>query len=148
MERPQDVYAALFKEQGACFLRKTASSGQHGALKGRKARHPRGVSSQFITGLLFTLPLLDGDSVIEILPPFESRSYVLLTLQVLREFGITAHFAGPYTLAVKGNQRYRSAVYTVEGDYSQLAFFAVRGAASALKRSAEVFDWTARRETG
>lgn len=125
------VYAALFKEQGACFLQEDGVIRQHGALKGGKLVIRGDVSSQFITGLLFTLPLLDGDSVIEILPPFESRSYVLLTLQVLREFGITAHFAGPYTLAVKGNQRYRSAVYTVEGDYSQLAFFAVRGAVGA-----------------
>ena len=131
MERPQDVYAALFKEQGACFLQEDGVIRQHGALKGGKLVIRGDVSSQFITGLLFTLPLLDGNSVIEILPPFESRSYVLLTLQVLCEFGITAHFANPYTLVVPGNQRYRSAVYTVEGDYSQLAFFAVRGAVGA-----------------
>lgn len=131
MERPQDVYAALFKEQGACFSQEDGILRQQGALKGGKLVIRGDVSSQFITGLLFTLPLLDGDSVIEILPPFESRSYVLLTLQVLRDFGITAHFADPYTLVVPGNQRYCSAAHTVEGDYSQLAFFAVRGAIGA-----------------
>lgn len=131
MERPQNVYAALFKEQGAYFSQEEGLLRQQGALEGGKLTIRGDVSSQFITGLLLTLPLLDENSIIEILPPFESRSYVLLTLQVLRDFGVTARFAAPYTLVVPGNQRYHAGVHMVEGDYSQLAFFAVRGAIGA-----------------
>lgn len=130
MERPQDVYEKLFEEQGLFFSR----GGQirlRGAVKGGELTIRGDISSQFITGLLFTLPLLERDSVIRILPPFESASYVALTLRVLEAFGVCAEFADPHTLLIPGNQRYRPCDYTVEGDFSQLAFWAVRGAIGA-----------------
>ena len=46
------------------------------------------MSSQFISGLLFALPLLDGDSQINIIPPFNSKNYVDMTLKVLDEYNI------------------------------------------------------------
>ena len=52
------------------------------------------VSSQFITGLLFSLPLLPEDSRIEILPPLQSRGSVDRTLDTLRQFGVKAAFDG------------------------------------------------------
>ncbi len=131
MERPQDVYASLFEKQGARFFQKEGALFQEGALKGGRLTVRGDVSSQFVTGLLLALPLLKEDSVIEIQPPFESRPYVLLTLQVLRDFGVNAWFEGRDTLVIPGGQRYQSTAYTVEGDYSQLAFFAVRGAIGA-----------------
>ncbi|MFR8460543.1 MAG: 3-phosphoshikimate 1-carboxyvinyltransferase [Ruthenibacterium lactatiformans] len=87
------------------------------------------ISSQFISGLLFALPLLSGASVIRITPPFESRSYVDLTLRALADFGVRAAFTDENTIAVPGGQTYRPCAYTVEGDYSQAAFLAVLGAA-------------------
>lgn len=47
------------------------------------------ISSQFITGLLFALPLLNGNSIINVIPPVESRPYIDMTLNTLKKFGIT-----------------------------------------------------------
>lgn len=131
MERPQDVYEALFEEQGLFFARDGESVRLKGKLKGGDLIVRGDISSQFITGLLFTLPLLEEDSVVHILPPFESASYVALTLKVLEAFGIRADFADTYTLRIPGRQKYQPRDYTVEGDFSQLAFWAVRGAIGA-----------------
>ena len=86
---------------------------------------PGDVSSQFISGLLFALPLLPGDSHIRIQPPFESRGYVNMTLQVMDAFGVQAAFLDGLTLRVPGNQRFTApaAPFLVEGDDSQAAFF-------------------------
>lgn len=130
MERPQDVYETLFEKQGLSFARGERLK-LHGAVCGGELIIRGDISSQFITGLLFTLPLLDRDSVIHILPPFESASYVKLTLRVLESFGIRAEFSDTYTLFIPGNQTYQPRDYTVEGDFSQLAFWAVRGAIGA-----------------
>ncbi len=81
------------------------------------------VSSQFITGLLFALPLLEGDSTLEILPPFESRGYVDLTVDILRRFGIEIRQKSELCFAISGGQRYTPICEEVEGDYSQAAFF-------------------------
>ncbi|WP_373706661.1 3-phosphoshikimate 1-carboxyvinyltransferase, partial [Jeotgalibaca porci] len=87
------------------------------------------VSSQFITGLLFTLPLLRGDSVIAITTEVESIGYLELTLEVLRAFGISVTYnETEREFLIPGGQRYRAQTYTVEGDYSQAAFFLSAGA--------------------
>lgn len=86
------------------------------------------VSSQFVTGLLFALPLLNGDSVIHILPPVESYAYIEMTLSVLRIFGIEVTKQGD-SFYIKGNQAYRAPeTVTVEGDWSNAAFFLTAGA--------------------
>lgn len=97
------------------------------AVRGRlSAGHFRlmgNVSSQFITGLLFALPTLSGDSTIEILPPFESRGYVDLTIDILRRFGVKIQQRGELCFAVRGGQCYAPIEAKVEGDWSQAAFF-------------------------
>ena len=85
------------------------------------------ISSQFISGLLFLLPLLDKDSVIEITKPYESKSYVELTIDMLKKYGIEIE-SNDNVIYIKGNQEYKSFDYEVEGDYSQAAFFLVLGA--------------------
>ena len=89
------------------------------------------VSSQFITGLLFSLPLLPEDSRIEILPPFQSRGYVDLTLDAMQQFGVKvsarARKNGSMMYRVAAPQRYVASDFAVEGDYSQAAFLAVLG---------------------
>jgi 3-phosphoshikimate 1-carboxyvinyltransferase len=87
---------------------------------------PGNVSSQFITGLLFALPLLDGESEIVVTSHLESKGYIDLTLDVLRDFGIEVE-VNNQTYKVKGNQTYMAADYRVEGDYSQVAFWVVAG---------------------
>lgn len=131
LERPQSVYEELFREQEAEFSHTADAIRLRGRLRSGRFTLRGDVSSQFITGLLFALPLLDGDSELHILPPFESRSYVELTLETLGAFGIRAGFQDEYTLRIPGGQRYQpQPSYEVEGDYSQAAFFAVLGAVS------------------
>lgn len=127
LARPQEVYANLFASQGLEFSHgKTIKI--DGALKAGDYEIDGSVSSQFITGLLYTLPLLGGDSKIVITEPFESRSYVNLTIQTLKNFGVVVEWLDANTLAVAGNQKYVARDYVVEGDCSQAAFFAVLGA--------------------
>ena len=71
-----------------------------------------GVSSQYITGLLFALPLLSGDSRLVITGRLESRPYVDITLQVLREFGITVRCTEP---AQDPEQPEASILYEIPG---------------------------------
>ncbi len=84
------------------------------------------VSSQFLSGLLFALPLLKKDSVIELLTPMESKGYIDLTLDVLTIFGIHVLQADQY-FYIKGGQNYQPQTVTVEADYSQAAFWMVAG---------------------
>ncbi len=81
------------------------------------------VSSQFVTGLLFALPLLDGESRIRFLTPLESRGYVDMTLQVLADAGIRIDEV-PDGFRLAGPQRYRPQTGAVpEGDWSGAAFW-------------------------
>lgn len=85
------------------------------------------VSSQFISGFLFALPFMNQDTFIEINPPFESKSYVAMTMDVLNRFQVEIQYVNEHCILVKGNQRYRATKMKIEGDYSQLAFFAALG---------------------
>lgn len=88
---------------------------------------PGNISSQFITGLLLALPLLPGDSRIRLTTPMESAGYIDLTLSVLHDFGIHIRTVeGGWE--VPGWQQYQPRDYTVEGDWSQAAFFLAAGA--------------------
>ena len=127
IERPQNVYEMLFQEQGIDFVRTYPNIIIDGRLKPGELTLKGNVSSQFITGLLFALPLLEADSKIHIEPPFESRSYVDLTIQMLKRFQIIVEYEDAYTLAIKGNQQYQPTDVLVEGDYSQLVFWASLG---------------------
>ncbi len=128
MERPQTVYADLFAACGLKFTHTDEEISLWGALPAGEYTVRGDVSSQFISGLLFALPLARGDSVLHITPPFESRSYVALTLRALADFGVSAAFTEENTLSIPGNQTYRPCNCTVEGDASQAAFPAVLGA--------------------
>ena len=83
-------------------------------------------SSQFLTGLLFSLPLLDGDSYITFKGDLVSRPYINITVDVLKCFGVKIERAGN-GFKVPGNQKYITCTYNVEGDYSLSAFFGVLG---------------------
>ncbi len=89
---------------------------------------PGDISSQFVTGLLFALPLLDGDSEIRIASRLESAPYVDLTLDMMERFGVAADKGGYRSFGVRGGQKYRACDIAIEADYSQAAFFLVAGA--------------------
>lgn len=123
MERPQSVYEELFEKQSLQFEKDGSFLKLKGPLHGGYFSLPGDVSSQFFSGLLFALPLCKEDSVIEILAPFESSSYVNLTIEALRKAGVQATLKDNI-LHIPGNQTYHSFETTVEGDDSQMAFYA------------------------
>lgn len=129
MERPLCVYEKLFQEQGISFARSSDSVTVCGTLTWGTFSVAGDVSSQFLTGLLFALPLLKGESRLEITTPLESASYLSLTLQALETFGVRVDREGERSFGVSGNQRYLPRNCTVEGDESNAAFF---GALNAL----------------
>ena len=128
MKRPQQVYADLFHARGLQFRQTDDYIYQMGALTAGEYTFPGNVSSQFVTGLLYALPMLEGDSVLTLTGRVESRPYIDLTLSALADFGVTARWEGENRLIIPGGQRFRPCDYTVEGDYSQAAFPAVLGA--------------------
>ena len=122
LERPMDTYRDLFTGIGGQFVQSPQELRVQGALPGGDYALPGDISSQFISGLLFALPLAQRDSTLRLTTPLESAQYVDLTLDTLAAFGITiTQKDGVYH--IPGGQRYRPAAYTVEGDYSQAAFF-------------------------
>ena len=124
LQRPMDVYKDIFVQQGLSFKQGETLQIQ-GPIHSQNFVIRGDISSQFITGLMFALPLLDKDSTLEILPPFESKSYVNLTLQMLEAFGIQIIEEDALHYTIPGKQTYQAKDVRVEGDYSQLAFFAV-----------------------
>ena len=86
------------------------------------------ISSQFITGLLFSLPLLDGESKIIINGKLESSNYIDISLDCLSKFGIKIINNSYQEFIIEGNQSYKAGNYRTEADYSQAAFFLVANA--------------------
>lgn len=126
LTRPQDVYKSVFEEDEIEFLHTPQKIMVNGSIKARKYTIDGSISSQFFTGLMFALPLLKDDSYITIAGTLESEGYIDLTMDILEKYGVTIHAIenGYY---IPGNQSYTPFDYTVEGDYSQAAFFLVGG---------------------
>ncbi|WP_026885832.1 3-phosphoshikimate 1-carboxyvinyltransferase [Clostridium beijerinckii] len=124
-KRPLDTYYKIFDEQGIKYSYKEGilDLKTEGKLKAGEFKMEGNISSQFITGLLFTLPLLDGDSKIIITTEMESKGYIDLTLSAIKDFGVEIINNNYEEFIIKGNQIYKSIDYRVEGDYSQAAFF-------------------------
>lgn len=143
MTRPMSVYEEIARNQGVTFIKSPDMITVQGKLQSGVYEVAGNISSQFISGLLFALPLLDGDSEIHLLPPVESKPYIDMTIAALREFGIliqklpflrelSPDACGkvtegssnePTIYRIKGGQRYQPADVFVEGDYSNAAFF-------------------------
>lgn len=121
LERPLSVYETLCAEKRFAFCKNGDSVSVCGKLESGVYTLKGNVSSQFITGLIFALLYAGGTSSIRILPPFESRSYVDLTLAALQAFGAEVSFADAHTISIKPAclHAYEG---RIEGDYSNGAF--------------------------
>ena len=127
-QRPLGVYTDLLPKHGVeCITSGGLPFEIKGQLASGKFDVPGDISSQFITGLLFALPLLDGDSVIHLTSPLQSKGYIDMTISVQKQFGVEINVDGEDYI-IKGNQKYKPCDYITEGDWSQAAFFLVGGA--------------------
>ena len=132
-QRPMEVYRDLFVPRGVtwrmgvgadCAAELTVS----GAMEAGQYVLPGNVSSQFVSGLLFALPLLKGDSTLTVLPPVESVGYINMTLEALRDSGIAVKENGPFSWTIPGKQTYKAQSGRLSGDYSQAAVMLCAGA--------------------
>ncbi len=123
MQRPQEPYFEIFRKIGVHFEQKYQELDVMGALTPGVYELPGDVSSQFVTGLLYALPLLPGDSEIRVTSPLQSREYVTITVDVLKKYGISVENRDFTAFSVPGNQRYAPCDYAVEADWSQAAFW-------------------------
>lgn len=134
-ERPITPYLEEFPEHGVKFdYNGTMPFSISGKLTAGEYRISGGISSQFITGLILALAIADGDSEIVLTSHLESKPYVDITIDCVKKFGceIRATDKGYF---IKGGQRLRACNCSVEGDYSQAAFFEV---ANSLGSSIEI----------
>jgi len=121
ISRGIEIYEEIFKKQNIKVHKEEDSITIEGKLQSGEFEIDGSISSQYISGLLFALPLLDGDSVIKLLPPVNSKNYIDITLDVLRKYQI-AFEQIENTIFIKGNQKYVAKDFAVEGDYSNAAF--------------------------
>ena len=125
MERPLTPYFDLFDEKDIFYEYKDGALTVAGMLTPGTYQLPGNVSSQFFTGLLFALPLVDGPSAVIPTTPLESEGYIQMTLQVMAHFGVEfpVSMSLPPQYYPQGNQTYRAADFAVEADWSQAAFW-------------------------
>ena len=123
LSRPLSVYQGICKEQDLMFVKEKDRIILEGPLRAGNFKVQGNISSQFISGLLFALPVLKKDSQISITQPIESHSYIDLTINVMRKFGMKIEWKNERTLYIPGGQKYSPVVDSVEGDYSNAAFF-------------------------
>lgn len=126
-QRPLTPYKDLFEKQGLDYDLKGTDQLDlliGGQLSSDTIELRGDISSQFITGLLMTLPFLNGESRIHVTTPLESKGYIDLTLHVFELFGLEINVEDEgQTFVIPGNQKMQAADYAVEGDFSQAAFF-------------------------
>lgn len=125
MERPQEPYMHLFREKGIAWEQEGDTLTVRGRLEAGEYRLPGNVSSQFFTGLLYALPLVEGRSVLVPTTPMESWDYIAMTMDALAGAGVTV--TEPHRdikcFRITGRMPYQAGNRTVEADWSQAAFW-------------------------
>ena len=132
-QRPMDVYKDLFVPRGVRWRMGVGCDGAaeltvKGELEAGHYVMPGKVSSQFVSGLLFALPLLEEDSTLTVQPPVESAGYIRMTVEVLVNSGIDLEEVASFSWRIAGNQQYQAKDGVLSGDYSQAAVFCCAGA--------------------
>ena len=129
-KRPLDVYYDIFDKNGVKYEKGENYLEIDGKLGAGEYDIPGNISSQFITGMLFALSILEENSVLKVTDNIESKSYIDITLQSMNDFGIEIEHDDYRMFRIKSNQKYNCKrenldcnEYTVEGDFSQGAFF-------------------------
>ena len=124
MERPLDMYEELCAGNHFTFEKDENAVTVSGTLESGDYRIRGDISSQFITGLIFALVYLGEEASIEIIPPFESRAYVSMTIDALKSFGADIELVDEYHIVIRKSDM-KSFSGRIEGDYSNAAFLEV-----------------------
>lgn len=132
-QRPMDVYRDLFVPRGVRWRMGVGCDGAaeltvKGELEAGRYVMPGNVSSQFVSGLLFALPLLAEDSTLTVQPPVESAGYIRMTVEALTQSGVIVEEVAPFSWRIPGNQAYQAKDGQLSGDYSQAAVLLCAGA--------------------
>ena len=134
LERPLDVYETLCRERGFRLERTREGIRVQGKLTPGEYTVRGDLSSQFLTGMLYALSVLEEESVLRVLPPIESEPYLRMTLEAMAEAGVPVIRPEAGRLVIPGDSRYRNGPKTVEGDWSNAAFFeALRQAGNEIR---------------
>ncbi len=128
MGRPLSVYEDIFKKQGLMLDKNDTELRVKGRLRSGEFVVPANISSQFISGLLFALPLCETDSVIRLDGKVESKPYIDMTMQALECYGVKSGWSDDHTIIVPGSQSYKASDMRVEGDWSNAAYLMALGA--------------------
>ena len=122
ISRGISIYEEICEKQKIDVIKTKDSITFIGKLQADNFEIEGNISSQFITGLLFALPLLDEDSCINVITELESKNYIDITIDVLKQAGIIIEAKDEKSYYIVGNQKYQSLNCIVEGDYSNSAF--------------------------
>ena len=122
MRRPLGVYEDICRERHLRFEKTGNGVSVQGKLTGGAYTLPGSVSSQFVSGMLFALPLLPAESSLALIPPVESRAYIDMTLHTLARFGVPVR-REENLFRIPGHAVYAPQALDVEGDWSNAAFF-------------------------
>lgn len=125
LSRGIKIYEDICEKQNITIIKEENKISFIGKLNSDNFQVDGNISSQFISGLLFALPLLDEDSCINIITPLESKNYIDITIDVLQLAGIIIDRKDENSYYIIGNQKYKSLNCAVEGDYSNSAFLEV-----------------------
>ena len=144
-QRPMDVYRDLFVPRGVRWRMGVGCDGAaeltvQGRLESGNYVLPGNVSSQFVSGLMFALPLLKEDSTLTVEPPVESAGYINMTVEAITSSGVVMDPIGPFRWRIPGGQAYHATDGRISGDYSQAA---VLLCAAALGHDVEVTNLSA-----
>ena len=131
-KRSLKTYTDIFDEFGAEYVTSNNKSLpiiiKKGDLSGNIIELDEDINSQFLSGLLFALPLSKHDTEIHLSGPFKSKGYIDMTIDILKKFGIEI-YNYKYTLfRIRGHQEYKTYNYRAEGDFSHAAFYLAAGA--------------------
>ena len=131
--RPMDVYRDLFVPRGVRWYMGVGADGAaeltvRGKMEPGDYVLPGDVSSQFVSGLLFALPLLPGNSTLTVQQPVESESYIRMTIEAIAASGIEVQESNAFSWRIPGHQQYKSHSCHLNGDYSQAAVLCCAGA--------------------
>ena len=122
LSRPMKVYEELCAAHGVYFSQTAEGITVKGPLRAGEYELLGNVSSQFVSGMLFALSQIKGESILRLIPPVESRSYIFMTLSALRFFGAQIDWMDENTLRIVGGKQMLAKDTRVEGDYSNAAF--------------------------